>query len=74
MRISGAWHFIAPQQGMLVFDQAAGQQLVFRSTWTHAVAPALPAGGAVIDTQARQAIAALIQALLAAGVLGTDGN
>ncbi|NJS14148.1 MAG: hypothetical protein HC788_05435 [Sphingopyxis sp.] len=29
MRISGAWHFVAPKEGMLVFDQAAGHQLVF---------------------------------------------
>lgn len=73
VRISGAWHFIPPQEGMLVFDRSAGQQLVFRSTWTNATAPAAPAGGTIIDSQARDAIGALIQALLVTGVLGPAG-
>lgn len=70
MCIGGAWHFIPPQEGMLVFDQSAGQQLVFRSTWIRAAAPPVPVGGTTIDTQAREAIGALIQALLGTGVLG----
>lgn len=74
VRISGAWHFIVPQEGMLVFDQDAGLQLVFRSAWTRAVTPAGPTGGTVIDTQAREAIAALIQTLQAVGVFGADGS
>ncbi|RNJ64515.1 MAG: DUF2793 domain-containing protein [Porphyrobacter sp. IPPAS B-1204] len=74
VRISGGWHFITPQEGMVVFDQSASQQLVFRSTWARALAPSTPTGGTTIDTQAREAIAALIQALVVLGLLGTSGN
>ena len=68
--IGGDWHFIAPREGMHVFDQDAGHQLVFRTGWTLAPAPAAPSGGAMVDTEARAAIDALIQSLQALGVLG----
>jgi hypothetical protein len=74
VRIGGAWHFIQPREGMLVFDQNAGQQLVFRSGWVRAAAPAVPSGGTTIDSQARETIAALIQALVAVGVFGSAGS
>lgn len=69
MRVGGAWHFVPPQEGMLLFERAAGHQLVFRSTWTRAVAPDVPTGGVSVDTEAREPIDALIQSLLALGVL-----
>lgn len=68
----GAWHFIAPIAGMQIFDQQAGHQLVFRAGWKHADAPAAPAGGSVVDTEARSAIGALIQSLVAVGMLAPD--
>jgi len=66
--IGGDWHFIAPRDGMQVFDQEAGNLMVFRNGWKHAAAPVAPQGGTVVDTEARTAIAGLIQALLAVGV------
>ncbi len=69
LMIAGAWHFIAPVQGMALFDHAADYLLVFRSEWKRAQAPAQPAGGTVVDIEARAAIGALIQALRTVGVL-----
>ncbi len=69
LNIGGDWHFVVPREGMQVFDQSAGQQLVFRSGWEHAVAPASPVGGSVVDTEARAAITALIQSLLTIGIV-----
>lgn len=67
--IGGDWHFIGPQAGMQVFDQASGHLLVFRSDWKRAEAPGAPAGGSVIDSEAREAIVRLIQSLLGVGIL-----
>lgn len=69
--IGGDWHFVPPREGMQIFDLAAGQQLVFRSGWIHMSAPAAPVGGAVIDSEARAAIATLTQALAALGIMAT---
>jgi hypothetical protein len=71
VRIGGDWHFIEPTEGMQLFDRDKGRILVFRSQWMPAIAPALPTGGTVIDTEARASLSALIQALLAIGVLGS---
>lgn len=71
VRIGGAWHFVAPLAGMLLFDRAVGLMLVFRSQWQVSSSPAVPTGGAVIDVQARTAIGAVIDALRTLGILGT---
>ena len=67
--IGGDWHFIAPREGMGVFDIAAGHGLVFRSGWQRGLAPAVPTGGVIVDSQARAAILQLIQSLRAIGIL-----
>jgi hypothetical protein len=67
--IAGEWHFIAPAQGMAVFDRAADCLLVYRAGWKRAQAPSLPSGGAMVDTEARAVIAALIGALKSIGIL-----
>ena len=69
--VGGAWHFVAPVQGMAIFDRAADHLLVFRSGWKSAQAPGLPSGGGVIDAEARAAIVALVDALRAVGILAT---
>ncbi len=71
--IGGDWHFVAPREGMQVFDLTAGHSIVYRSEWESAAAPAGPTGGTIIDTEARAAITSLIQALLAVGILATEG-
>jgi Protein of unknown function (DUF2793) len=69
IQIGGAWHFVAPLEGMSVFDAETGNALVYRESWQRAAAPAVPAGGAFIDAEARATIAQLIQTLQAIGVL-----
>ena len=69
VRIGGDWHFVSPQEGMQLFDRAEGCMLLFRAAWHQCAAPEEPAGGNVIDLEARAAIAALTEALITAGVL-----
>lgn len=68
-RQAGNWLFIAPGDGMRLFDRATGQILLYRAGWQRPAAPAEPNGGSVIDTEARTAIAELISSLSEAGVL-----
>jgi len=51
-----------------VYDRATGQEWLFSTTWQAATAPAEPSGGAVVDSEARAAIAQLIAELRVAGV------
>jgi hypothetical protein len=67
--VAGDWHFIAPVEGMLVFDRAAASFIIYRSDWQPASAVATPAGGSVIDFEARAALAALITALTTMSLL-----
>ncbi|KLE34455.1 DUF2793 domain-containing protein [Aurantiacibacter luteus] len=68
-RQSGNWVFAAPRAGMRLFDKAAGQQALFDGSWRRAAAIAAPTGGSVTDVEARTAIAGLVTALVAAGIL-----
>lgn len=65
----GQWLFQAPRDGLRVFNRATGQELFYFGSWRTPAKPASPSGGTVIDAQARTAIAALIDSLVAAGVL-----
>lgn len=68
IQIGGSWHFIAPREGMFMFDSAADQFLLYQSGWRVASTPAVPASGAVIDVEARAAISELIDALRDIGI------
>lgn len=68
-RQAGNWLFQPPLPGMRIYDQSAGQQAVFDGSWNRASAVALPSGGATQDSEARTAIAGLVSALVAAGIL-----
>lgn len=66
----GGWRFVSPRAGMRAYDIAAAAFRVFTDgTWQLAPAPAAPAGGTIIDAEARTTIGALITSLRAAGVL-----
>ncbi|MDA7787692.1 DUF2793 domain-containing protein [Sphingomonadaceae bacterium] len=70
---AGVWIFPAPTEGMRLFDTLTGQFLLFRSgAWRSATAPAEPAGGANVDTEARNAIIDLIENLRVAGILPSN--
>jgi uncharacterized protein DUF2793 len=67
-RQSGNWLFASPNDGMRLFDRSTGQMLLYRGGWQRPTAPSAPAGGTVIDAEARAAIADLMAALVDAGV------
>jgi hypothetical protein len=67
-RQAGNWLFVLPRDGMRLLDKSTGQEIRYSGGWLSAAAPALPAGGTVIDAQARDAISSLIAALRTAGV------
>src|SRR6185369_9457385 len=70
MRQLGQWLFANARDGMQVLNKATGQRMSRAGDAWHAPAvPAAPTGGTVIDTEARSALAALVSALRAAGVL-----
>ncbi|MEO1730558.1 MAG: DUF2793 domain-containing protein [Pseudomonadota bacterium] len=69
VKIAGTWHFITPVEGTEVYDKSAKQRLVFNASWQSAVTPVEPAGGSVVDVEARTAISELIGALKTIGLL-----
>jgi hypothetical protein len=68
LRQSGNWLFASPSEGMRLFDKSTAQVMLYHGGWQRPAAPAAPSGGAVIDAEARTAIAELVTALTAAGV------
>ena len=66
---AGTWLFVAPRDGMRLLDRSTGQLKLFRSGWIAPAGPALPAGGATVDAEARGAIGELVSALVEAGIL-----
>ena len=70
-RQEGAWQFALPLPGTRVYDRANGQMLLFTDTWRRIAAPSPPAGGATVDSEARDTIATLIEALKSAGIFAS---
>lgn len=65
----GNWLFASPRDGMRVLDLSTGQDRRYSGgEWLGPDTPALPSGGAVIDSEARAAIAAIVAALQQAGI------
>ena len=62
------WLFIASREGLRVFDRSTRQERLFTTIWQSPTAPPAPSGGAVIDVEARAALAQLIQALRVSAV------
>lgn len=68
----GNWMFFLPRDGMRVLNRASGQEIRFADGWQVATRPDLPSGGLTVDVQARSAIAAIVDCLTAAGLLGSE--
>ena len=66
------WTYCAPVPGMQVLDVSAGQRLVFNGIWRRAQRPAEPAGGTVVDVEARAAIAALLDLFATLGIIPAE--
>ncbi len=66
---SGNWLFVSPVKGMVAFDTSAGRIARYDGGWSSASAVAIPNGGTTVDTEARSAIAGIVDALTVAGIL-----
>ena len=66
--IDGQWTFVAPNNGLIVYDRQTAGSLVYRDGWVRHQAPSLPSGGSTIDTEARDAIEELVAILRQHGV------
>jgi hypothetical protein len=55
------WRFIAPVDGMKIHLKSSGKQKIYiNNQWIAGVAIADPAGGSIVDVEARAAISALL--------------
>ncbi len=69
----GGWVFLAPAEGMRLWDKAAEQRLTrVDGQWRRIVPPAVPDGGTTIDSEARAAVINLIASLRDAGIFSRD--
>lgn len=73
VQIGGDWHYVAPREGMQVFDIDADVSLFYKAGWQVAIRPAYPTNGTIIDAEARTAIEQLIGALHDFGILPPPG-
>lgn len=64
---SGGWRMIAPRSGMTVRLETGPMVRFDGTAWLYPGQVAAPAGGAVVDSEARAAISVLIEALQAHG-------
>jgi hypothetical protein len=63
------WRFVEARDGMRVFDKALGCVRLHAGGWRHAVRPATPSGGSVVDNEGRAALGDLVDALVSAGLI-----
>lgn len=67
---AGGWRFVAPREGMRLVRTSDGAVLRFDgSAWVPPASVTAPSGGAVIDVEARSALAALMLLLDAHGLM-----
>lgn len=71
-RQAGNWLYFNPRHGMRLFNRTTGQFIQFTGAWAVPSRPAAPSGGAVVDAEARAAIAALLSSLTSAGILAAS--
>jgi len=62
------WRFVHPAPGLTMHDLETGGTRIFTTEWKFAETPAIPSGGALVDSEARTTIAAIIDALRTVGI------
>ena len=67
---SGDWLFVDPVPGMRCYDHSSGATLFYDGDWKRPARPPAVEGGVTQDSEARAAIAALVDSLAEAGILG----
>ncbi|CDO36838.1 Protein of unknown function [Novosphingobium mathurense] len=67
-RQSGNWIFLAPHEGMRIFDRSSGQELLFFGFWRKGSILEEPVGGSTVDVEARASINEIIAVLQALGI------
>ncbi len=60
---AGIWLFVKPMDEMRVFDKASGTQLNYQNGWHSPITLSRPSGGSVIDIEARETIAEILDVL-----------
>lgn len=69
IRQGGNWLFATPVDGLRLLNRESGQEWRYAAGWRVPNRPALPSGGTTVDAEARTAIAGIITALSAAGII-----
>lgn len=65
----GNWLYVSARDGLHLLNRATGQEVRYHGQWRAPARPAVPSGGTTVDTEARAAIAALLEALTVAGIV-----
>lgn len=66
------WRFVAPLNGLRVFDKESAAFRLYRDGWHRQIVPPAPSGGTIVDIEARAVIAMLLEKLVDAGVFATS--
>jgi hypothetical protein len=70
--IGGSWRFVVPHEGMGVWNKSTRRHSRFISgQWTTAPSVPNPTGGTAVDSEARAALAAILQYFRLIGTLAT---
>ena len=70
--IGGSWRFVVPHEGMGVWNKSTRRHSRFISgQWTTAPSVPNPTGGTAVDSEARAALAAILQYFRLIGMLAT---
>jgi hypothetical protein len=61
----GQWSFQLPFPGLQVFDLSSDRLRTYHAGWDNALEPVGPAGGSVVDSEARATLEAILEVLRA---------
>ena len=69
---SGGWQFVTARDGLTAFIRSTGARALYRNgAWQSGFPIAPPAGGTIVDAEARSAIGLILSALASHGVIAS---